>query len=77
MKLIFKSIIVCAIIAICLYFNYNKKTVSPLLLENIEALASGESGGDVTCIGFGTVDCPISSIKVYTVYEPFFLRNNE
>lgn len=73
MKLIIKSIIVCGAIVIGIYLTYNKNEAAPLLLENIEALASGESGGDVSCIGYGTVDCPISTIKSYRVYEFFSL----
>lgn len=67
MKLIIKSIIVCGVIVIGIYLTYNKKEVTPLLLENIEALASGESGGETSCMGYGTVDCPIMTIKVYRV----------
>lgn len=67
MKLIIKSIIVCGAIVIGIYLTYNKKEVAPLLLENIEALASGESEQGTFCIGNGTVDCPISSMKVWRV----------
>lgn len=75
MKLIFKSIIVCAIIAIGFYVNYNKKEAAPLLLENIEALANGESGDESVCMGYGTVLCPRTGEKVYVVYTPFSLPN--
>lgn len=75
MKLIIKSIIVCAVITASIYLTYNKKVATPLLLDNIEALASGESGSEISCIGYGSVDCPISSIKVWSVSEYFSLRN--
>lgn len=38
-----------------------------LMLENIEALASGEGGVRYECVGFGSVDCPHNHVKVYIV----------
>jgi len=38
-----------------------------LMLENIEALASGEEAELINCIGSGSVDCPIDHVKVYLV----------
>lgn len=73
MKLIIKSIIVCAVITASIYLTYNKREAAPLLLENIEALASGESGGETSCIGNGSVDCPVFNIKVYRVYTYYSL----
>lgn len=75
MKLIIKSIIVCAVITASIYLTYNKREAAPLLLENIEALASGESGGDISCIGFGSVDCPLNDMKVWRVSEYLFLSH--
>jgi len=40
--------------------------VTSLLLDNVEALASGESGGAI-CYGVGSIDCPYSREKVYFV----------
>ena len=46
--------------------------VSPLFLENVEALARGESEGGY-CFGIGTVDCPFNHTKVDTYYAPYSL----
>lgn len=43
--------------------NRDKVVQVDNFLANIEALASGESGGTV-CVGSGTVDCPGTSHKV-------------
>ncbi len=72
MKLIIKSIIVCGVIAVGLYFTYSKKEVTPLLLENIEALANGETGENWVCVGYGSVDCP-NGTKVEKVFINFSL----
>ncbi|WP_459795160.1 NVEALA domain-containing protein, partial [Bacteroides fragilis] len=42
-----------------------------LLLQNVEALATGESfpDGDIACIGDGSVDCPFTYLKVEVVYR--------
>ncbi|MCI1682547.1 MAG: NVEALA domain-containing protein [Bacteroides sp.] len=47
---------------------HHSAKVTSLLLENIEALAQGESGG-VGCYGVGAVDCPYSKDKVYFIGE--------
>ena len=44
-----------------------------LLLDNIEALANGEQENGITCIGEGTVDCPIG-IKVRAVIKYYSLE---
>ena len=46
--------------------------MSPLFLENVEALARGESEGGY-CFGIGTVDCPFNHTKVDTYYAPYSL----
>ena len=47
------------------------QNVDPLLLQNIEALASGEEPSHARCYGPGSVDCPINHDKVEIVYEGF------
>ena len=42
-----------------------------LLLQNIEAPASGEEPSHARCYGPGSVDCPINHDKVEIVYEGF------
>ncbi|MDE6348454.1 MAG: NVEALA domain-containing protein [Bacteroides sp.] len=47
--------------------NMKREKMDGLMLENIEALASGESDGIIYCFGLGSVDCPGSEVKVYFV----------
>ena len=49
------------------------KLVNNLLLENVEALASGEGGG-IWCIGSGCTTCPSTGDKVAYTKEPFNLE---
>ena len=61
-----------------IYINMKKKflfvsllsreeVTNVLLLENVEALAGGESNVPVHCVGSGTVDCPFNHVKVRLV----------
>lgn len=52
--------------------NRNEYELTPIQLENVEALASGEDEEDVYCVGYGNVICPIEGSKVKTVMR--FLR---
>ena len=57
----------------CGYWNsvaesYNLSTV---LLQNVEALANGETPSQTVCIGSGSVDCPIMSDKVKYVSQGY------
>lgn len=62
------------VMAFILYMKANRTEITnPLLLNNIEALAADEGGGNVFCIGSGTVDCPINDTKVKYVFEPYIL----
>lgn len=42
----------------------HSENLDNLLLENIEALAAGESGVDGRCDGSGSIDCPFSEKSV-------------
>ena len=53
----------------------SEKTESALLMENIEALAGGESHVPMHCVGFGTVDCPINHEKVKIVATGYSLED--
>ena len=37
---------------------------SDLLLNNVEAIAGGESGGSSRCVGSGNITCPATGEKV-------------
>lgn len=45
--------------------------VDLLLLQNVEALASGEESSQTHCYGRGSVDCPVSHDKVDIVYDAY------
>lgn len=65
-KLKFAFIATMGIAAITVWSVVNNRptNINSLLLDNIEALAGGESGnGD--CLGIGSVDCPFNKTKVY------------
>lgn len=56
-----------AVIAIAAYSFVQVKRSEPLdgfLLENIEALAAGESGTSGVCVGSGSVVCPLTKDNV-------------
>lgn len=46
-----------------------KKSQDTLLLQNVEALASGEEPSQIHRYWRGSVDCPVSHDKVEVVYE--------
>jgi hypothetical protein len=60
-----KILIVVAIILVVGIYSSRKQP--SLLLENVEALAYGESDY-VRCLGIGSLDCPVYNVKVYS-YE--------
>lgn len=65
-KFLFVSLLSLAILT-C-YYSYSREEVTNvLLLENVEALAGGESNVPVHCVGSGTVDCPFNHVKVRLV----------
>ena len=51
-----------------------KFLISPLMLDNVEALAADESSSSYTCIGSGSVDCPVTGVKVKIIYEGYRLE---
>ena len=66
------TFLLAAIISVWLLKPTEKsQNVDPLLLQNIEALASGEEPSHARCYGPGSVDCPINHDNVEIVYEGF------
>lgn len=65
-KILFIGLFLVAVVA-SFRLNTKSKKLEYLILENIEALASGESGNDNRCGGVGSVDCPINHSKVQYV----------
>lgn len=71
MKSYLKVILPLVVIVASIYLFKPVKTslcLSDLLLQNVEALAGNEIH-NVTCIGTGSVDCPLNSTKVKRVSE--------
>ena len=69
MKLIFGLIVLIG------YWPTTKipKRVNSLFLQNVEALAGSEHVTNLSCLGDGSVDCPINHIKVEHVVQGFSL----
>ena len=65
-KILFIGLFLLAVVA-SFRLNTKCKKLEYLILENKEALASGESGSDYRCAGVGSVDCPINHSKVQYV----------
>ena len=71
-KMIFSFIVVATVMSF-IGSSYSNNNTNDLLLDNIEALANGEQENGITCIGEGTVDCPIV-IKVRAVIKYYSLE---
>ena len=62
------------IVAIAIYTSSSVRIeLNRLILENAEALASGESSENIRCVSTGSVDCPINHSKVYAVFGGYRL----
>ena len=71
-KLLFFSILMMAVLSV----NYSLKEprVNTLLLDNIEALAADEQDVPTNCWGSGSVDCPVTKVKVEYVATGYSLE---
>ena len=63
-KKLFGSIAVLAIVTVASWnvgvnLNSQKNELSDLLLENVEALATGEGSRGIECKGYGSIECPL------------------
>ena len=65
-KILFLVLILVAVL-VTFQMNVKHERLDNVMLENLEALSSGEWEGPIVCIGSGCVDCPISNVKVYIV----------
>lgn len=68
------SLLVMTMVCYCSF--HEEKIESALLMENIEALAGGESHVPMHCVGSGTVDCPINHEKVKMVATGYSLEDS-
>lgn len=74
MKILFIGLFLVAAIVASLQINSEKASLESLMLENIDALASGEWDKPAHCVGTGSVDCPINHVKVYFVAGQYSLE---
>jgi hypothetical protein len=58
-----------AIVLAAGFIQIQEKEQNDISLLNVEALAASEWGSEIICIHIGSVDCPISSVKVYKVLK--------
>lgn len=71
---LFSLLFIGVIAAVAYWVRPAQAELNNLLLENIEALAAGESSGSVYCVGMGSVDCPVDNSKAYAVYGGYSLE---
>lgn len=73
-KILFIGVFGVVAIVASLQFNSEKASLESLMLENIDALASGEWDKPAQCVGTGSVDCPANHVKVYFVAGQYSLE---
>lgn len=66
-KILFIGLVLAVITAVSFQLKSKKGNLDSLMLENMEALASGEGSSITRCFGSGSVDCPTTHVKVYIV----------
>ena len=69
-KVLLISLFLVATVVSSFQFSSEKENLQSLMLENIDALASGEWGGAPRCVGVGSVDCPIAYVPFGISEEP-------
>lgn len=74
MKKLILLLFVGVMVATAYWFHSTSTALNDLLLENVEALAAGESSENIRCAGTGSVDCPINHSKVYAIYGGYSLE---
>ena len=62
------------VVTVVITKKIHQDKVDPLLLNNIEAIASEESGVPTKCYGSGDLDCPVSHDKVKHIYGGYSLE---
>lgn len=72
-KIFLLMALVVAAIGGVYYSHAGGCTMDELMIENVEALAAGEGGTPVYCIGYGCVDCPLNTVKVKYVATGYSL----
>ncbi|RNC63228.1 NVEALA domain-containing protein [Proteiniphilum sp. X52] len=70
-KVVLSLFMVTFVLSLVCFKSRHNGISSDLALSNIEALASGEDGGNYWCLGLGSLDCPFTSTKVYFISQKF------
>lgn len=69
MKRVVRMVAVAVLVAAAGWGSYvsgrQETKMTGLMLDNVEALATGEDANQVICWGIGSVDCPTTHRKVY------------
>lgn len=73
-KIKFITLIIVLSVATFIYNEVQQpKDLDALLLENVEALAAGESEVAAYCFGLGSIACPFNNSEVSHVYTFYSL----
>lgn len=71
MKNYLKLFLIIGVFSLLTYLSSLKTDcqVNVLMLQNVDALAMGEGGMGISCVGYGSLDCPLSLNKVLYVSQ--------
>ena len=70
-KLVLLTVVAAAVGCFLCRLQQQERTWDGLMQENVEALAWGEDVSRIDCIGLGSVDCPVTRMKVYIVQQNY------
>lgn len=59
------------VLAVFLYFREQSYKLDSLSLQNVEALAEGEEYTHISCIGVGSLDCPVNHSGVKYIFKGY------
>ena len=59
------------VLAVFLYFREQPYKLDSLSLQNVEALAEGEEYTHISCIGVGSLDCPVNHSGVKYIFKGY------
>ena len=54
-----------------MYFREQSYKLDSLSLQNVEALAEGEEYTHISCIGVGSLDCPVNHSGVKYIFKGY------
>ena len=59
------------VLAVFSYFREQSYKLDSLSLQNVEALAEGEEYTHISCIGVGSLDCPVNHSGVKYIFKGY------